>query len=285
MALAAAVLWGIGDFAGGMGVKRAGGTVRAALRIIVLSHAISLAVLLLILGLRGDTPPQAAPLFWSIAAGIAGGLSLAAFYIALSRGSMGASAAVSGLLAAAIPATLSSYLEGSPGLLRLAGFAAAGIAIWLIAAASAGEAAVSARGTTFLAIAAGAGFGLYFVCLKFAGPAGVFWPMALARTGSLATCGALLLAITSTRAAWAGTARLSRPAVLWAILVAAGDTSGNVLFIAATRAGRLDIAAVLASLYPASTILLAGALLKERPTLRQAFGMLVGASAVVMITL
>ena len=71
----------------------------------------------------------------------------------------------------------------------------------------------------------------------------------------------------------------------WALAAALLDTSGNVLFIAATRAGRLDVASVLASLYPASTILLAAVTLGERPTKRQAVGMLAAAAAVVMIAL
>jgi len=64
-----------------------------------------------------------------------------------------------------------------------------------------------------------------------------------------------------------------------------GDTTGNLLFMAATRAGRLDVASVLASLYPASTILLAAWTLHERPTRRQGIGMGVAAAAVAMITL
>jgi drug/metabolite transporter (DMT)-like permease len=80
-------------------------------------------------------------------------------------------------------------------------------------------------------------------------------------------------------------ARLTRTAVAWALGTALLDTSGNLLFIAATRAGRLDVAAVLASLYPASTILLAAWTLLERPTRRQGVGMVVAAAAVVMITL
>jgi drug/metabolite transporter (DMT)-like permease len=78
---------------------------------------------------------------------------------------------------------------------------------------------------------------------------------------------------------------LPRKAVLWALATALGDTIGNILFMAATRAGRLDVASVLASLYPASTILLAAWTLHERPTRRQGLGMLVAAAAVVMITL
>jgi drug/metabolite transporter (DMT)-like permease len=73
--------------------------------------------------------------------------------------------------------------------------------------------------------------------------------------------------------------------VAWALGTAILDTSGNLLFIAATRAGRLDVAAVLASLYPASTILLAAWTLHERPTRRQGLGMAIAAAAVVMITL
>jgi drug/metabolite transporter (DMT)-like permease len=79
--------------------------------------------------------------------------------------------------------------------------------------------------------------------------------------------------------------RLTRVAVLWAMGTALLDTSGNLLFVAAARAGRLDVAAVLASLYPASTILLAAWTLHERPTARQALGMVVAVAAVVMITI
>ncbi|WP_433968219.1 EamA family transporter [Tunturiibacter gelidiferens] len=82
-----------------------------------------------------------------------------------------------------------------------------------------------------------------------------------------------------------GQAQVTQPVVMWAIATALLDTSGNLLYIAATRAGRLDVAAVLASLYPASTILLAAWALRERPTRRQGLGMVVAAAAVVMITL
>jgi len=71
----------------------------------------------------------------------------------------------------------------------------------------------------------------------------------------------------------------------WALGVALLDTGGNMLFVAATRLGRLDVAAVLASLYPAGTILLAAWQLHERPTRRQFAGMLAALAAVAMITL
>ena len=77
---------------------------------------------------------------------------------------------------------------------------------------------------------------------------------------------------------------LTRKSVLWAFATAVLDTAGNMFYIAATRSGRLDVAAVLASLYPASTILLAAWILRERPTARQGLGMAIAAVAVVLIT-
>jgi uncharacterized membrane protein len=283
-ALAAAVLWGGGDFSGGMGVKSAGGGVRAALRVVLLSHITSFAVLVALALMRGDAFPHGALLAWGVAAGVFGGLSLTCFYIALSRGAMGASAALSGLLAAAIPAGLTLWQQGSPGLLPLLGFAVAGLAIWLIAAGPAQSAIGPARQTMLLATLAGVGFGCYFVALKMAGPAGLVWPMATARIGSLSICSLMLLGLRISPAKQAeAPVRLGRKAVGWALATALLDTSGNLLFLAATRAGRLDVAAVLASLYPASTILLAALALGESPTRRQALGMATAVIAVALI--
>jgi drug/metabolite transporter (DMT)-like permease len=280
LALAAAVLWGGGDFSGGMGVGAAGGKTGSALRVVMLSHISSFAVLLAICLLRHDGVPHGAPLAWGLLAGFCGGVSLTSFYMALSRGAMGASAAVSGLLAAAIPALVSMAVEGAPTTLRIAGFVLAFAAIWMIAAGPAQQHAE--RSTMILAIIAGIGFGVYFVSLRMANSLGVFMPMALARVGSLITCGLTFLFLAARGATGGGS--MNRKAIWWALGAGALDTSGNLLFVAATRAGRLDVAAVLASLYPASTIVLAGWLLHERLSRRQWVGMGVAAAAVVMIT-
>ncbi len=310
LALLSAVAWGGGDFAGGMGVKATSGSTLGALRLVAAAHAVSLAALLVCLWVWHAGWPGGAPLVWGLVAGVAAGLSLTAFYIALARGAMGASAAVSGLLAAAIPAAVSLWLEGAPTPLRLLGFALAGAAIWMIAAGPAttgpatagrdvmgpvtaesgvlGESASPAKsGTMPLAIGGGVGFGVYFVALRFANSLGVLEPMALARVGSLATC-LLLLALVRGRSSQGPKERprfwLTGRAWAWALGVAVMDTGGNLLFIAATRAGRLDVAAVLASLYPASTILLAAAVLEEKPGRQQMLGMAVAVAAVVLIT-
>jgi len=286
-ALAAAASWGGGDFSGGMGVKATGGTTTGALRLVIVAHTVSLTVLTLLCVFTGAAWPHGPAMLWALAAGVAAGVSLTAFYVALARGAMGVSAAVSGVLAATIPALVSMGVEGMPGVLRLAGFAVALAAIWVIAAGDSPENAGS-QPTIMLAIVGGLGFGFYFVALRMANGLGVMEPIALARAGSLVTC-LVLLAIVSLRgkekvahkvAPW-----LSLVAVGWALGVALLDTGGNLLLVAATRTGRLDVAAVLASLYPATTILLAAWRLHERPTKRQIAGMVAALVAVVMITI
>jgi len=296
LALASAASSGGGDFSGGMGVKAAGGTTAGALRVVLIAHASSLAVLLAILSLQHASLPHGTPLAWALVAGVTAGISLTAFYIALARGAMGGSAALSGLLAAAIPAAVSSVIEGVPTPLRIVGFVLALAAIWLIAAGPSPESehavdgsepSESSRMTLVLALIGGVGFGIYFVALRLANPLGVVEPMAVARAASLVTCALLLVLVSVRSRASAGgqsEKKLTRMAVVWALGVALLDTGGNLLFIAATRSGRLDIAAVLASLYPAGTILLAAWYLHERPTRRQLTGMAIAAAAVVMIT-
>ena len=275
MALISAAFWGVGDFSGGMGVKAAGGSARAALRVVVMSHLTSLCVLA-VLGLTvGGAFPHGELVGWGLGAGMAAGLSLSAFYVALSRGAMGASAAVSGLLAAAIPGAVSAMVDGGAGWRRYMGFVVAGVAIWLIAA---GEGVREQASTVWLAVGAGAGFGCYFVALKYAGAGGIVWAMTEARVGSIAACCLVMVGVRG------GVARVTRWVMGWVLATALFDTSGNLLFVAATRAGRLDVASVLASLYPASTILLAGVVLKEKLTRRQVVGMGVAVGAVVLIT-
>ncbi len=288
MALASAVIWGGGDFSGGVAVKAASGSMRSAFRVVLLSHTVSLSILLLLSLNWGGTRPSNTDLGWGLIAGLLAALSLTTFYVALSGEAMGAAAALSGLLAAGIPAAVSFVTEGLPGTLRLLGFALAGLAIWLIAAGpepSDAAPGASRRALTF-AIGAGIGFGLYFVAMKMASRGGLLWPMTTVRIGSTTTCAILVL--TTLRRPRPDPAPtpfyLPRRAVLWAMGPALLDTGGNLLFMASTRMGRLDIASVLASLYPASTILLAAWLLHERPTRRQGIGMLAAAAAVAMIT-
>ena len=285
-----------------MGSKASGGSVAGAIRFVIVSHLISLVVLVgILVGMHAGIPHGVA-ILWAMVGGLTGALGLVAFYIALSRGGMGVSAAVSGLLAAAIPALVSSSLEGAPGAMRLAGFVLAGGAIWLIAAGDSPEKdfpeAKGAAGSTMgLAVFAGVAFGIYFVALKLSNPLGLVMPMTIARMSSVVLCSVVLAGMAvrgrvSPVEPKSQNRDLGRPVHgrwtagwRWAFGVALLDTGGNVLFLVASRMGRLDVASVLASLYPAGTILLAAWYLHERPTRRQGLGMVAALAAVAMITL
>jgi drug/metabolite transporter (DMT)-like permease len=280
IALAAAASWGGGDFCGGMSSKAVDGGMTATMRLVMLAQASSLTVLVGLLVAQHAPMPHGAPMLWALVAGVCGGIGSVAFFNALSRGGMGAPAAVSGLLAAALPAAVSIVMDGAPGALKLAGFAIAAAAIWLIAAGESPESPEGGRGAMSLAIFAGAAFGVYFLALKLANPLGTLMPVALSRSGGIVSLAIALLFTRrqpTTGVRWTAGWR-------WAMGLALLDTGGNMLFIAATRVGRLDVASVLAGLYPAGTILLAAWQLHERPTRRQVVGMVSALVAVVMIT-
>jgi drug/metabolite transporter (DMT)-like permease len=207
-------------------------------------------------------------------------------YKALALGGMGLTAAVSGVLAAVLPVLWAFSTEGLPRVPQLAGILLAGVAIWMIARAPGSP---SSKQAILLGAAAGASFGCLFILLKLAGRGGVLWPLAWSRLAS-ATLAAVVTWIGTRRT---GGAKLdARPKLLWpgwavlGLIAIAGifDASGNTFYTMATRLGRLDIAAVLSSLYPASTILLAAVLLKERTTRSQAVGMALALVAVVLIS-
>ena len=146
----------------------------------------------------------------------------------------------------------------------------------------------AARKSMLLSIVGGLGFGVYFTALKFSGVAGVVWSTAAARVGSWGISAVLLTAL------WIGARRsetemeaepVARRDFWWILGGSLLDLGGNLAFVTATRMGRLDVAAVLASLYPAGTILLAAGLLHEKTSARQKLGMVLALPAVVLVTL
>jgi drug/metabolite transporter (DMT)-like permease len=160
------------------------------------------------------------------------------------------------------------------------------VAIWMIARAPSSP---SSKQAILLGAAAGASFGCLFILLKLAGRGGVLWPLACSRMAST-TLAAVVTWIGMRRTG--GVRRDSKQTLSWpgwavlGLIAIAGvfDASGNTFYTIATRLGRLDIAAVLSSLYPASTIVLAAVLLKEHATRSQAAGMALALVAVVLIS-
>jgi drug/metabolite transporter (DMT)-like permease len=297
LGLTAAVIWGAADFSGGIGARY--------LRVywlLAVSHASSLVALLVLANLLHQPRPDARILAYGLVAGLAGGAALLLFYYALSLGSMGTTAAVTGLLTAALPVFFSFSTIGAPSSRQLVGFGLAAAAIWLISSpsGSSSKQAVEAQGKKLvLAVISGIGFGIFLIALRQANSGGLLWPLAASRVGSLtlAIAGGLIFSrdrftvearpsptLQNPSVQRKATARQWQIGIALALIAALFDTSGNFFFVAATRIGRLDVAAVLSSLYPASTILLAVWLLKERTSRRQALGMTAALVAVALIS-
>ncbi len=124
---------------------------------------------------------------------------------------------------------------------------------------------------------AGVGFGTQLILFKMASPGGTMWVMTSARAAGVAAM-LLLLVFMPPKAPWRG---------FWLTGIAAGalDTMGNLFYLQATRFGRLDVAALICSLYPAGTILLAALVLREWPTRRQVAGIALALGAVLLLSL
>jgi drug/metabolite transporter (DMT)-like permease len=206
------------------------------------------------------------------AGGVAGVLGLLSFYAALSWAKMGIAAPVSALLTVALPVLFSAFTAGLPTLLQLGGFVLAGLSIALISRPQRAKGSLQGIG---LALMAGCGFGWFFILISRVNPASTFWPLVVARFTSI--CVLLVLM------------RLQRKPLLPGMTVAplvvlAGvlDAIGSALFVLAAHSGRLDVAAILSSLYPAATVGLS--VLRERVIRIQAIGILLLLLAIPVIS-
>jgi drug/metabolite transporter (DMT)-like permease len=272
-----AASWGGSDFVGGLGSRRS-----PALLIVISGQVLAFLLLAaLCLGLRLPLPGTHSALCATVG-GLIGSFALALFYRTLAMGSMGLCASVTGLLTATVPVVFSLLRNGLPSAVNGAGLAAGLAAIWLISSTPAAQGvaekpAESQASSLALAALAGVGFGTQLILIKIAGEGGVWWTMTLTRAAGVVAL-SLLLFFRPPRRPWGSYWRAGLPAGLL-------DSAGIAVYIVASQIGRLDAVAVTCSLYPAVTILLAAALLRERPSRRQTGGMVLALAAVALLSL
>ena len=270
LALAAAVTYGSADFLGGLASRRA-----STLLVTLVAQSAGLAVVLPIaLVLR--TPADPASLAWGAASGVFGCIGIVAFFRALASGAMSAAAPVTAVVGAALPVVAGLLLGERPGFGAWAGIAAGLVAVATISWG--GERSGGAgRGSLGLAVVAGVGFGLFFTALSRAAPTSGLWPLFAGRIGSLSLLAVVLLA--GRMPVWR-----AKPAALgMAVVSGTVDMTANVFFLLATRQGELALVAVLTSLYPAATVLLALVVLRERLRRSQLAGVALALLAVALI--
>ncbi|RVX44209.1 putative membrane protein [Nonomuraea polychroma] len=269
LATACAVVYGTADFFGGLATRRT-----QVLSVIVLSQ---LAGLVLILGLLPVLPGAFSDraILWGLAAGLSGAAGLALFYRALATGVMSVVAPTTAVTSAALPVVFGLATGERPGFWALAGVVLALGSVLLVSqdGTPGGRASLGALVTS---LAAGAGFGGFFILLAMAPAEAGLWPLVGARLSSVTSV--VLVALVARRSL------RPRPGSL-RIIMAAGvlDMAANVLYLLAQRQGLLSLVAVLVSLYPASTLLLARQVLGERLNTIQVTGVACALGAVALI--
>ena len=274
-ALASAAFYGAADFLGGFASRRA-----STVAIVVVSQAAGLLPLGLLLFVLPAEPTRQ-DFVWGAAAGLAGGTGVALLYRALAIGTMSVVAPTTAVCAVMLP-VLFDALTGEPlPLPTRGGIVLAIVAIVLVSQedSPAGAGLSGRRGLPAglgIAFVSGVAIGLFFLALAHTGPAAGLWPLMASRGVSILIFGTM---------AMASAQRLYMPRTLWRTVVGCGvlDMLANALYLLASQEGRLSVVVTLASLYPASTVILARIVVGERLGRRQGIGIVCALVAVVVI--
>lgn len=269
LALASSVLWGSADFLGGLLSRR-----RRAVAVVAVSQAFGLVAVLLAAVVTGavDAPLGWVP--WSVAAGVAGTTALVCFYAALASGRMGVVSPIAAL-GAVVPVLIGVALGERPAPVQYVG-----IVIALVgAAAASGPELRGATGARPVALAAlaGVGFGLALYLIARGSETSPLMTLVGMRATSVLVFAVVALAVR--------TAGGLRPADLPQVAaVGVMDAGANLTFGVASTLGLISVTAVLGSLYPVVTVLLARVVLHERLRPVQQAGVLAALGGVVLIS-
>ncbi len=276
LGLLAALGWGAGDFTGGIASRKTG-----AYRTVLYGEVIGIFVLFFVIAIFSEPIPDLRSWLFAMLAGALGTLGLVLLYHAMTLGLMSIATPVSALLAAALPVVVGIFREGLPAWTTFIGFGFALFAVWMISQGEEGVTDILAHLADLkLPLIAGIGFGSYFIFMHEATSTGsTIWPMVASRSGGLILITVYMLV---TRSSWK-----VEDASAWPIITLNGilDISGNVFFILAGQMGRLDVSAVLSSLFPGATVILAWIFLKERLSLNQWIGIAAALTAIVLMTI
>lgn len=276
LALVAAVGYGVSDFLGGVASRQV-----AALRFVLVSYPLSLLLVLAVAPLVGGDV-TAGSLGWGAAAGVAGGVAIWWFYLALAAGPMSVVSPLTAVLVAGIPVLVGITTGERPGPVAYAGIAIALVAVVLVSRESRESVAGDEQprftaNVAWLTVGSGVAFALMFVALHRVPEGTGLWPLGMSR-------------LTATLVVWAvalGVRQLIRPpgrVYPHIVAVAVLDVIANGALMFAFQGGMLSLVSVIGALYPAATVLLAMIVLGERIGRGQTAGMLLALTAVGMIT-
>jgi len=272
LALLSAFLYGAADYGGG----KASRVLPSAL-VTLVAQAVSLVLVAAALLAWGAHVPSIGSLLWGGVGGLGAAVALTMLYYAFAHGPAAVVAPISAVAAASLPVVVGFVLGERPSPLAAVGIVLAVVAVALISSGKMPNGQKVPRAILLVAVLAGLAGGVMFIGLHQADHDSGLWPLLSARVISvvLLTCFCLTMRVRP------GAGRR----MLW---LAAGigilDVVANTLYLEAVRNGMLSVVAVISSLYPASTVALAFAIDRERPTRRQVIGFVVAVAALGIIT-
>ncbi|MFM7744449.1 MAG: EamA family transporter [Actinomycetota bacterium] len=251
-ALLTAVVYGIADYSGGRGSRLA-----SSFTVTLVGQCAGFTGALLLALFIGDPVPSGHDLFISAAAGVAGSLGLLGFYRAMASGSMTIVAPITALVGTTIPVVWGLVEGERRGLVAYVGMIVAVIAVVLVTDALGVQDKRTPANIVVLAVIAGACFATIFIAFDHVSSDAGLWPLVALRSVSLPI---VLLVVVSTR----HPLRTKGEATRWALTSGILDSAANGFYLIAARHGLLSVVAVIASLYPVSTLVLATSLDKEK---------------------
>ncbi len=275
LALVSALCYGVSDFSGGLAARRV-----AATTVVLVSNAFSLLLALLVVGLLPGSAYSGSDMAWGVAAGAVGLLGVVLLYRGLAIGPMSVVAPLTAVLSAVVPVVVGIVRGERPGTIAVVGVVLAIPAMALIGSEPrARHAARLSRGALTSALCAGVSFGGFYVLLAQTGSGGGAWPLVGQRAASVV----ILLALVAVAVARRTAALPGTSALRLALAAGATDFAANLAYVLATHRGLLALVAVISSLYPATTLLLARGFLGERVARQQGAGLVLAVVAVALI--
>ncbi len=273
-ALLSSLLWGTADFFGGVYTRR-----MQAVVVVLVSQAFAWVVIVPTAYLAGAFNDPSGYFWWGVTAGIVGPTALVAFYIALSIGTMGVVSPIASL--GIVVPVVWGLIEGDrPSTLQIVGMILGFAGVILAGGPDMPSDDHHARAAHIrsigLALAAALGFGLAFVCLDGGGQYSVGMTVVVQRSTSVLFMVIPVLVFTRLR----GLRARDLPGLAG---VGLGDAGANAAFALSSTMGLLSVTAVLGSLYPVATLLLARFLLHERLTRLQGYGVTLALAGVVLL--
>jgi drug/metabolite transporter (DMT)-like permease len=224
--------------------------------------------------LVGEAVPSPRDALWAFSAGLIGAFGIVALYKGLSLGNAATVAPTAAVIGAGVPVIFSCFFLGLPDMPKILGFIMAIFGIWFVSRQPDGHGQAGKQGL-ILAILAGIGFGGFFTMIAQVDQGLVFTPLVLSKTAAIILALAALFFRRERLPSFT-----SNPIAIFAGFF---DAGGNVFFLLAKQYTRLDVAAVLASMYPAVTVILASAILHEKVSASQWRGVILCVIAIALI--